>query len=97
MSREKFLCERSEEAERPHYLAALCASALKPDAKPEAFFCHISWRQREDTSVGIEMLVDAAVDFLEPFHALEGGLLDAQADADTLEAEMADDEEDGDA
>ena len=53
--------------------------------------------QREDTSIGIEMLVDAAVDFLEAFRALEAGLLDAQADADTLEAEMGDDEEDGDA
>ena len=48
-------------------------------------------RQREDTSVGIEMLVDAAVDFLEAFRELDAGLLDAQADVDTLEAEMADD------
>ena len=47
--------------------------------------------QREDTSVGIEMLVDAAVDFLEAFRELDAGLLDAQADVDTLEAEMADD------
>jgi hypothetical protein len=54
-------------------------------------------RQREDTSVGIDMLVDAAVDLLEAFRALEAGLLDAQADADTLEAEMGDDAEDGDA
>ena len=43
------------------------------------------------------MLVDAAVDFLEAFRDLEAGLLDAQADADSLEAEMGDDEEDGDA
>jgi uncharacterized phage infection (PIP) family protein YhgE len=48
-------------------------------------------RQREDTSVGIEMLVDAAVDLLEAFRELDAGLLDAQADVDTLEAEMADD------
>ena len=48
--------------------------------------------QREDISVGIEMLVDAAVDFLEAFRALEAGLLDAQAEVDTLEAEMGDDE-----
>jgi hypothetical protein len=48
--------------------------------------------QREDTSVGIEMLVDAAVDFLEAFRALEAGILDAQTEVDTLEAEMADDE-----
>jgi hypothetical protein len=54
-------------------------------------------RQREDTSIGIEMLVDAAVDFLEAFRALESGLLDAQADVDTLEAELADDEDDRDA
>ena len=46
--------------------------------------------QREDTSVGIEMLVDAAVDFLTAFRALEAGLLDAQAEVDTLEAEMVD-------
>jgi hypothetical protein len=48
--------------------------------------------QREDTSVGIEMLVDTAVDFLEAFRALEAGLLDAQAEVDALEAEMGDDE-----
>ena len=48
--------------------------------------------QREDTSVGIEMLVDAAVDFLEAFRALEAGLLDAQTEVDTLEEELADDE-----
>ena len=48
--------------------------------------------QREDTSVGIEMLVDAAVDFLTAFRALEAGLLDAQAEVDTLVAERGDDE-----
>ena|SRR2546425_2547534 len=45
-------------------------------------------RQREDTSVGIEMLVDAAAAFREAFRELEAGLLDAQADVDTLEAEI---------
>jgi chromosome segregation ATPase len=45
-------------------------------------------RQREDTSVGIEMLADAATDFLQAFRALEAGLLDAQADVDTLEGEI---------
>ena len=35
--------------------------------------------QREDTSVGIEMFVDAAVDLLEAFRDLESGLLDVQA------------------
>ena len=48
-------------------------------------------RQREDTSVGIEMFVDAAVDLLEAFRELESGILDVQAEVDTLEAEMADD------
>jgi hypothetical protein len=50
-------------------------------------------RQREDTSVGIEMFVDAAVDLLEAFRELESGILDVQAEVDTLEAEMADDED----
>jgi hypothetical protein len=49
-------------------------------------------RQREATAVGIDMLVDAAADFLQAFRALESGLLDAQADVDTLAAEMADDD-----
>ena len=56
-----------------------------------AALCEI--RQREDISVGIDMLVDAAVDFLEAFRALDAGILDAQADVDTLEAEMTDGEE----
>jgi hypothetical protein len=51
-----------------------------------------SLRQREDTSVGVEMLVDAAVDLLEAFRELDSGLLDAQADVDRLEEEMADDD-----
>src|SRR5215831_16656091 len=45
-------------------------------------------RQREDTSVGIEMFVDAAVDLLAAFRALESGLLDVQAEVDTLEVEI---------
>jgi hypothetical protein len=49
-------------------------------------------RQREDTSVGIEMFVDAAVDLLEAFRELESGILDVQTDVDTLEEEMADDD-----
>jgi hypothetical protein len=48
---------------------------------------------REVTSVGIDMLVDAATDFLEAFRELEAGILDAQGDVDTLEAELADDED----
>jgi hypothetical protein len=51
-------------------------------------------RQRDPTVVGIDMLVDAALDFLEAFHAVEDGLLAAQTEVDTLEAELAD-EEDG--
>jgi hypothetical protein len=48
-------------------------------------------RQREDTSVGIEMFVDAAVDLLDAFRELESGILDVQAEVDTLEAEIAED------
>jgi hypothetical protein len=47
---------------------------------------------REVPSVGIDMLVDAATDFLEAFRELESGILDAQGDVDTLAAAMADDE-----
>jgi hypothetical protein len=50
-------------------------------------------RQREDTSVGIEMFVDAAVDFLEAFRALEAGMLDVQAEVNSLETELTDDED----
>src|SRR5919204_5203017 len=49
-------------------------------------------RQLEDTSVGIEMFVDTAVDLLEAFRELEVGILDVQTDMDTLEEEMADDD-----
>jgi hypothetical protein len=49
--------------------------------------------QCEDTSVGIEMLVDAAADFLEAFKELESGIRDAQVDVDTLEAAMEDDKD----
>jgi len=49
-------------------------------------------RQREDISVGIEMCVAAAVDLLEAFRALASGLLDAQAEVDTLEEERVDDD-----
>jgi hypothetical protein len=50
-------------------------------------------RQREATAVGIEMFVDAAVDLLEAFRALEAGLLDVQAEVDSLDAAMEDDAE----
>ena len=48
--------------------------------------------QREDTSVGIEMFVDAAVDLLEAFRALASGILDVQTEVETLAAEIGDDE-----
>jgi hypothetical protein len=51
-------------------------------------------RQCEDTSVGIEMFVDAAVDVLEAFRELESGLLDVRAEVDTLEAEIEEEDED---
>jgi hypothetical protein len=49
-------------------------------------------RQREDTSVGIEMFVDAAVALLDAFRELESGILDVQAEVNSLEAELTDDE-----
>src|SRR5437660_9173690 len=49
-------------------------------------------RQREDTSVGTEMFVDAAVDLLGAFRELESGILDVQAEVDTLAEEIADEE-----
>ena len=49
-------------------------------------------RQRQDTAVGIDMFVDAAVDLLEAFRALESGILDVQAEVDTLEEEVTGDD-----
>jgi hypothetical protein len=54
-------------------------------------------RQREDTSVGIDMVIDAAVDLLQAFHDLDMALPDAQTDVETLEAEMEDNEDGRDA
>ena len=48
-------------------------------------------RQRETTAVGIDMLVDAAAEFLTAFQELEAGILDAQGDVDSLEVAMDDD------
>jgi hypothetical protein len=50
-------------------------------------------RQRETTAVGVDMLVDAAAEFLAAFQALETGILDAQGDVDLLEAAMEEDED----
>src|SRR5207302_10610818 len=49
-------------------------------------------RQRADTSVGIEVFVDDAVDPLDAFRELESGILDVQAEVDTLAEEIADEE-----
>ena len=46
---------------------------------------------REVTTVGIDMLIDAATAFLDAFRELESGLLDAQGDIDTLEAALEED------
>jgi hypothetical protein len=44
-------------------------------------------RRQEDTSVGIDMVIDAAVEVLQAFHNLEMALPDAQTDVETLENE----------
>jgi hypothetical protein len=49
-------------------------------------------RWREDTSVGIDMAIDAAVALLQAFHDLELALPDTQADVERLEAEMEDED-----
>jgi hypothetical protein len=54
-------------------------------------------RQREVSAVGIDMLVDTAADLLEAFRELDAGLLDAQAEVDSLEAALTDDENSRDA
>jgi hypothetical protein len=49
-------------------------------------------RRQEDASVGIDMVIDAAVALLQAFHDLELALPDAQADVETLEAEVEDED-----
>jgi hypothetical protein len=49
-------------------------------------------RRREDTSVGIDMVIDGAVALLQAFQDLELALPDAQADMETLEAEREDED-----
>ena len=49
-------------------------------------------RRREDTAVGIDMVIDAAVALLQAFQDLELALPDAQADMETLEAESEDED-----
>ena len=48
--------------------------------------------RREDTVVGIDMVIDAAVALLQAFQDLELALPDAQGDVETLEAEMEDED-----
>ena len=68
---------------------AIASQAERIRAGVEAL-CEL--RQREDTSVGIEMFVDAAVDVLDAFRELESGILDVQAEVATLAEEIADEE-----
>jgi hypothetical protein len=49
-------------------------------------------RRREDTAVGIDMVIDAAVALLQAFQDLELALPDVQADMETLEAESEDED-----
>ena len=49
-------------------------------------------QQREDTSVGIDMVIDAATDLFRAFHDLALALPDAQGDVNTLAAAIEDDE-----
>src|SRR4029450_7364336 len=49
-------------------------------------------RRREDTAVGIDMVIDAAMALLQAFQDLELVLPDAQADLETLEAEREDED-----
>ena len=49
-------------------------------------------RRQENTSVGIDMVIDAAVDLLQAFQDLELVLPEAQADVETLEAEREDED-----
>jgi hypothetical protein len=49
-------------------------------------------RLREDTAVGIDMVIDAAMALLQAFQDLELVLPDAQADLETLEAEREDED-----
>ena len=49
-------------------------------------------RRREDTAVGIDMVIDAAMALLQAFQDLELALPDAQGDVETLEAEREDED-----
>ena len=49
-------------------------------------------RRQETTTVGIDMVIDAAVALLQTCHDLELALPDTQADMETLEAELEDED-----
>jgi hypothetical protein len=53
--------------------------------------------RREDTSVVIDMVIDAAGALLQAFHDLDMALPDAQTDVETLGAEIEDNEDGHDA
>ena len=50
-------------------------------------------RQDETAAVGIDMVIDAVTELLQACNDLEAALPDAQADVETLEAEMEDDQD----
>ena len=50
-------------------------------------------RQDEIAAVGIDMVIDAVTELLQACNDLEAALPDAQADVETLEAEMEDDQD----
>jgi uncharacterized phage infection (PIP) family protein YhgE len=50
-------------------------------------------RQEETAAVGIDMVIDAVTELLQVVNDLESALPDAQADVETLEAEMEDDQD----
>ena len=50
------------------------------------------FQPRADTTVEIDMFIDAATAFLEAFRELESGIRDVQTAVATLEAELADGE-----
>jgi uncharacterized phage infection (PIP) family protein YhgE len=54
-------------------------------------------RQEETSAVGIDMVIDAVTELLQAFSALESTVPDAQADVETLEAEMEGSGDGGDA
>jgi predicted RNase H-like nuclease (RuvC/YqgF family) len=54
-------------------------------------------RQGEPAAVGIDMVIDAATELLQAFSNLELALPDAQADVETLETEIEENEHGRDA